>query len=331
MKPYDFIAIGDITTDAFIRIKDASVTCDVNKEACKLCVNFGDKVPFESVHVVRAVGNAPNAAVSAHRLGLQSGLISHIGDDQNGRECLDTLQKEGVSVEFMKTNPGLETNYHYVLWYEDERTILVKHQEYPYSLPDIGSPKWIYLTSLGENSLPYHMEIIEYLKMHPETKLAFQPGTFQMKLGLEKLGELYKHTEVFFCNVEEAKRILNITEEINIEELLKKMHETGPKLTVITDGPRGAYAYDGEHGWFMPPYPDPQPPFERTGAGDSFASTFTAALALGKSVPEALQWGPINSMSVVQKVGAQEGLLTREALETFLKNAPSDYQPKVII
>jgi sugar/nucleoside kinase (ribokinase family) len=53
-------------------------------------------------------------------------------------------------------------------------------------------------------------------------------------------------------------------------------------------------------------------------------------LALGKTLPEALMWGPINSMSVVQHVGAQEGLLTREKLEEYLADAPADYRPQKI-
>ena len=80
----------------------------------------------------------------------------------------------------------------------------------------------------------------------------------------------------------------------------------------------------------MPPYPDPKPPFERTGAGDAFSSTFVVALALGLDIPSALRWAPINSMSVVQYVGAREGLLTREKLEEYLAKAPKDYEPKKI-
>ena len=75
----------------------------------------------------------------------------------------------------------------------------------------------------------------------------------------------------------------------------------------------------------MPMYPDPAPPVDRTGAGDSFSSTFTTAIALGLSPAEALAWGPINSMSVVQEIGAQKGLLTRAKLEEYLKNAPPEY------
>jgi sugar/nucleoside kinase (ribokinase family) len=51
---------------------------------------------------------------------------------------------------------------------------------------------------------------------------------------------------------------------------------------------------------------------------------------LGKTVAEALSWGPINSMNVVQHIGAQEGLQTREKLEEFLANAPDHYKPQKI-
>jgi sugar/nucleoside kinase (ribokinase family) len=106
------------------------------------------------------------------------------------------------------------------------------------------------------------------------------------------------------------------------------MRERGPNIVCITDGPNGAYTYDGDTIWFIPMYPDPQKPVDRTGAGDSFSSTFTASLALGHDIPTALSWGPINSMSVVQQVGAQAGLLPLNKIEEFLANAPENYKPQ---
>ncbi len=331
-KKIDFLAIGDTVTDAFIKLQDASVHCDINHTQCILSMKFADKIPYKSVEIIKAVGNSANAAVSASRLGLNSGLITNLGGDENGKDCLKELKKQGVSTKYVARHRGMETNYHYVLWYEDERTILVKHQEYPYVFPKIKAPKWLYLSSLASNSYEYHVQIAEYLKKHEEVRLAFQPGTFQIKLGFEKLRDLYKHTEIFFCNVEEAKRILGRPEQdyIGIKELLIEMRGLGPKIICITDGPKGAYAFDGKDAWFMPPYPDPKPPFERTGAGDAFASTVTVALALGKPLNEALMWGPINSMSVVQHTGAQKGLLTQKMLKAFLEKAPADYKPRKI-
>ena len=327
MQSFDLVAVGDITTDAFIRLKDARVNCDINQENCLICMRFGDKIPYEFVEVVRAVGNGPNAAVSAARLGLSSATVTNVGNDQNGKECVESLEKDRVATDFVTTHAEMPTNYHYVLWYEDERTILVKHAEFNYHFPEnLPAPKWLYLTSLASNSLPYHEQILQYLVAHPEVKLAFQPGTFQMKLGYEKLKELYARVEIFFCNKDEARLVLKTPGEEDVRKLLSGIRALGPKIIIITDGPKGATAFDGADTWFMPMYPDPKPPLERTGAGDAFASTVTSALALGKTLQEALQWGPINSMSVVQEIGAQKGLLSREALEKYLAEAPESYR-----
>lgn len=331
-QQYDFIAIGDITIDAFIKLKkeDAKITEDPKTGRKKLEMNFGEKLPYEDVTIVNAVGNSPNAAVSAYRLGLRSALVSNLGHDRNGKDCLDQLRREGVDTDFVKVHEGKLTNYHYVLQLGAERTILIKHEDYPYVLPNFPlPPRFFYFSSIGEKGLQLHYDIAEYLKEHPETRLAFQPGTFQIRLGVEALKELYAHTEIFFCNKEEAQEILK-TDESDMKELLKRIRDLGPTIPVITDGPNGAYALEGDIAWYMPMYPDPKEPVSRTGAGDAFASTFTAAIILGENVPTALAWGPINSMSVVQHIGAQVGLLPREKLLEYLANAPEDYIPKQI-
>lgn len=329
MAKYDFIAIGDMVTDAFIRLEDPSAHVDVDRSVREICLRFGEKVPYKEVIVVPAVGNSANVAVSAARLGLKSALVSNIGDDYFGKECLAALKTERVGTEYITAHKGEKTNYHYVLWLGAERTILVKHEEYNYALPDIDSPKWIYLSSLAPNSLPYHGLIGRFLENHPETKFAFQPGTYQMKFGKEKMAYFYKRAEVSFCNKEESQRILETNEE-DIKKLLVAMRGLGPNIVVITDGTKGAYSYDGSDMLFMKPYPDQKPPLNRTGAGDAFSSAFVVALALGKDMRESLRWGPVNSMSVVQQVGARAGLLTREMLEGYLASAPADYEPSRI-
>lgn len=327
MEKIDFLAIGDIVTDAFIHIKDAEAYCDLDHENCKLCVRFGDKVPFESVTVCHAVGNSPNAAVAAARLGLNTALSAVVGNDDEGKICLDTLKKEGILTDYIGISDEFPTNYHYVLWYDVDRTILIKHalykREMPNNLPEIG---YIYLSSLGEGTEQFHYDIASFVAAHPETKLAFQPGTFQMKLGKEVLAEVYKNTEILFFNKEEAQRVLGTPDEHDVKTLIKNLHNLGPKYVVITMGPDGLIGSDGESFYQLPIYPDIAAPLERTGAGDATSATITSALALGKSFEEALLWGPINSMNVVQHIGAQEGLLKREKFDEYLKNAPANYK-----
>ena len=328
-KPLDIVAIGDIATDAFIRLEKADVHCKINTSDCEICMPFGDKIPFEYVKVIKAVGNSANAAVSSARLGLNVALITNIGDDQNGKDSLVELHKNNVSTSYIKINKGKPTNYHFVLWYGADRTILVKHTDYEYVLPKFTEPKWIYLSSLSSTTFPYHMAIADYLDTHPNVRLAFQPGTFQMKLGLQELKRIYQHTDVFIVNLEESQKILSSTSR-DIKVLLKGLADQGPHLVLITDQANGAYMFDGEHYYFMPIYPDPKPPLERTGCGDAFASTFMSALCMGKSPLEALTWAPVNPMSVAQFVGAQEGLLTHQQLEWWLERAPADYKVKEI-
>ncbi|MEI6494764.1 MAG: hypothetical protein WCO03_01745, partial [bacterium] len=73
----DFVAIGDIVIDAFIKLKEAHVSEGVNHENKEICMRFADKIPYESVDVINAVGNSPNAAVAAARLSLKTALISN--------------------------------------------------------------------------------------------------------------------------------------------------------------------------------------------------------------------------------------------------------------
>ncbi|MDO8521666.1 MAG: carbohydrate kinase family protein [bacterium] len=322
---YDFVSFGDITTDCFIKLKEARVTCDLNDENCMLCVRFGQKIPYESAAEIRSVGNGPNAAVSAHRLGLKSAIVTNLGDDENGEHCLKALQKERISTEFVRVHKGSRTNYHYVLQYESERTILIKHEEYKYELPAFGkAPRWIYLTSLSKTSLKYQLAIAGYVHRN-NVRLAFQPGTFQMELGTKALAPVYLATEIFFCNKEEAQKILE-TKEVDLKKLLSGIRALGPKIAVITDGPKGAYIMDDSGAYSAPMYPDPMPPINRTGAGDATSSTTVAYMMMGMTPQESLLRGIINASDVVQHVGAQAGLLSKAKIEKFYQNRPPEFK-----
>lgn len=330
-KQLDVLAIGDVVTDVFVKLLDDRATTYENDQGKWLAMPFGTKIPFDHSEIIEGVGNAANAAVSFSRLGLDSGLVSNVGSDVYGREIIAALHKNKVDTRFVHINHAKLSNYHFVLWYKEERTILIKHEEYDYEWPSFRPsdiPKWIYFSSISKNALDnYHDHIADWLNENPSVKLAFQPGTFQLEAGAERLAALYRRTEILVVNREEAVTVGGGNRD-DINDLFNRIHELGPKVVVITDGPAGAYASDGQNRYKMPPYPDPAPPFERTGAGDAFASTFVAALIRGSNIEGALQWAPINSMSVVQKVGAQKGLLSEKELSELLKNAPEWYKPE---
>ena len=331
MGQIDVLAIGDVVTDAFIKLLDDRAYTFENDHGKFLSMPFATKIPFDRAEVIEAVGNAANAAVSFARLGIKSGLVSNVGGDAHGRDILKSLHDKGVDSRFVIVNPNKTTNYHYVLWYKEERTILIKHEEYDYHWPrfrEIDIPQWVYFSSISKNAIDhYHDLVSDWLKDNPEVKLALQPGTYQLEAGVERLKELYARTEVLVLNREEAVQVTGGNYD-DIHDLMNRLHGYGPKIVCITDGPAGAYASDGENRYKMPPYPDPAPPFERTGAGDAFASTFVAALIKGNTVEGALQWAPINSMNVVQNTGAQAGLLKENDIEKLLESAPEWYKPE---
>lgn len=331
MRQIDLLCVGDIAIDVFIRLKDTSAHCTVNHGTSELCMRFASKIPYESATEIPAVGNSVNAAICGSKLGLYTGIITNLGKDLRGADCIRTLKKHNVETKYVSIHKGIETNYHYVLWYGSERTILVQHKEFPYVFPEISvAPKWMYISSLSKHSIEYHKYILGYLNEHPEVRLAFQPGTFQIEAQLEIIGAFYKRADVCSMNVEEAKRVLRLTGDQNIKILIEKIHALGPKIVMITNGMKGAYMSDGKDIYFISAYPDPKPPLERTGSGDAFSSTFVSMLIQGKTPEEALSLAPINSMSVAQYIGPHHGLLTLDELLRLKASAGESYQIKKI-
>jgi sugar/nucleoside kinase (ribokinase family) len=329
-KQLDVLVVGDVLTDAFIKLLDDQAWTSHGDNGPILSMPFGMKVPFDHAEVIYGVGNSSNAAVSLTKLGHSAGLVANIGSDDGGRDILRAYHDHGVDTRFVHVNHDKKTNFHYVLWYKDDRTILINHEHYEYQWPRFKPhdvPKWMYLTSIGANTLEYHDEIAEFLAQNPNVKLLFQPGTFQISTGAERFARLYEHTELVVINREEAVLITGGSHE-DMHDLLNRMHKLGPKIVAISDGPNGAFVSDGENRFTMPLYPDPAPPVERTGAGDAFASTLLAGLLHGLTLEDAIRWAPINSMNVVQHVGAQSGLLNTEQIMELLRNAPEWYKPE---
>lgn len=322
---YDLVSIGDATMDVFIGIDDANVMCDLNTENCKLCFNYADKIAAKSVDFIIG-GNAINAAVGARRLGHTSAFLSSIGKDDTGKQIQDVMVKEGVSTDYITVVEDQPSNYSVVLNFQGERTILVHHvpREYVWNVTE--PPQWFYITSMGHGYEAIYDKVVDMAKTQ-HVNIAFNPGTHQLKSGLDVLKPMLAVTNILFLNKEESAQLLGIENHPTLIELLHGLHELGPKIVVITDGKEGSYCYDGENAYQMGIYDGPI--VERTGAGDSFGTAFTVAIMEGKTVPEAMQWGNANSTSVVSKVGPEAGLLTQEGVQEYIaKN--QNVQPIVL-
>lgn len=317
---FDLISIGDCVIDTFIPLTDAEISEDSGSR--KLILRYGDKIPVgPSVSLV--AGNAANNAVGASRLKLKTAIYTHVGnakEDESDDRIKNKLKKEGVDTRYVTETNNLPSNHHIVLNFKGERTILIYHQPWKYNLPDLETAKWVYFTSLGPSFVDSDIvaQVINYLE-RTHTRLLYNPGTFQIKLGVKKSARLLSLTELFIVNKEEAKIILGYKEsdEVNIRKLLKGLTDLGPRLVVITDGGEGSYGYDGEKYYKLGVFPAKL--LEMTGAGDAYATGCLAALFHGKDLAQSMRWGAANGAAVTEEIGPQAGLLTYNQMQEKLK------------
>lgn len=314
-RAYDIICIGDAGMDAYVGIHDASLLCNINKTDCWFCLNFAEKIPISELRFTLG-GNGCNVAVGSARLGLKSAFYTIVGTDSTGKRILEKLEHEGVSLEYVKIKKNSKSNYAVALVYKTERTILSYHVPRVYALPKFSESQWIYLTSMGEGFEKPYAQILSQLKNN-KARLAFNPGSRQLRAGRKTLDPIFKRTSVLFLNKEEGCRVLEKESGYSIEKIAKELHELGPEMVVITDGSRGAVGYD--EGKIVMQEVFKAKAKEKTGAGDSFATGVVGALYYGKDLKEALSWGAANSASVVEYVGPQKGLLTKQKILSRIK------------
>ena len=148
-KPLDVITIGDSTIDTFIKIHDATIECDINREECKICVRYGDKIPVDSI-AQSVAGNAANIAAGIATIGLSCAVYTNLGDDSQGELIKKTLTAKGVIADYIQTQKGMHSNMSVILSFKGERTAFVYHQPWFYHLPKLVPSKWVYFTSISQ-------------------------------------------------------------------------------------------------------------------------------------------------------------------------------------
>lgn len=317
----DLLSIGDASMDVFVTPVETETLCRLDTKESLICFSYGDKIPVKELNFSIG-GNAANNAVGTRRLGVNSAALLTLGTDEIGDQIFTKLADEGVDTSFVSRQEGA-SNYSSAITYGGERTIFTykvpKKYVFPASMPNVP---WVYLTSMAENFADFYEELITWLDQNKEVKLAYNPGSRQLRAGVNALMPILKHSYIVYINRKEAEMITGFASSQGKEkELLKKVSDLGPKIPIITDGSGGSFVYNGTD--FLKAGVLPVDAYERTGAGDAFGSGCIAALIQGKDFNEALIWGTINSASVIGYVGSQKGLLTKEALPEWLERAKS--------
>ncbi|MCL4353841.1 carbohydrate kinase family protein [Patescibacteria group bacterium] len=317
---FDLIVIGDAKIDAFLSIDSNNEHFRLNKETDELCVKLGDKAFVDSIKILPG-GNASNVAVSISRLGFKAAIIAEVGTGVFSEKVIKNLEKENVSTDLLKIT-DVNTCLSLVINYQSERTVLSERieKENDFDFNNI-SADWIYITSLSKKWTNAYEKALHFAKTN-NIRIAFNPGTAQLDGGFPLIAEIIKNTEILFINKEEAQRIL-LSRNANfsgksVEDFLLEIQKIGVRNVVITDGANGSYLID-EFGRTFRKKEEEHEVINRAGAGDSYASGFLAAILAGKDPQVAMEWGSQNAISVISKVGAQAGLLTREEMEERAK------------
>ncbi|MFP4372680.1 MAG: carbohydrate kinase family protein [Halanaerobium sp.] len=269
-------------------------------------------------------GGLAITAVGLARLELNPELISVIGDDFFGDYIFDNLQSEGINLKNIEKVKNGATNITAAFVYNNDRGFITKMG----SLADINKIHKKIISLFKQKKVSHFHSILEYddrimflLKKAKANGIRTSlvtgwEGVKKHKENTEYLVTLFEVTDYFFCNLLEAKALTSLEKK---EDILYKFNQWGVQA-VITLGAEGAVAIsrngqicsvDSLEVDFLDP----------TGAGDSFAAGFIAALEKGYDIREALELGVYCGAKSTEKIGGTTAFPGWKEVESEMRRA----------
>lgn len=318
-RPMDLIAVGRLCID--------------------LNANETGRPMEETMTFTKYVGGSPaNIVIGAARLGMTTGFIGKIADDQMGRFIRTYLQKNGiddsqVSVDHTGAVTGLafteirSPQECSILMYRDNVADLLLDTE-GISEEYIRQSKALLISGTALAQSPSREAVflaLEFARKHNVTvffDLDYRPYTWKSDA----------ETAVYYnLAAEKCDCIIGTREEFNMMENLYNVTDADDratasrwfshqaKLVVIKHGGSGSISYtaDGQShrsGIF------PAKVLKTFGAGDSYASAFIHSLMQGAGVSESMRRGSASASIVISRHSCSDAMPTLEELEEFLQN-----------
>ncbi len=343
----DVITIGSATMDVFVESDDANIVSvyTKNKKSEFMSYPYGAKVEITDF-TSKVGGGGINTAVNFANLGYNTSAIFKIGDDIYSDGILESFKNKKVDLSNIVQDSNLSTGFSIILVsFQGDRTVLAHRganaqlKKSDINFDAIKNAKLLYIAPLNGDSTKVLDDIANFAREN-NVFVCFNAGSSSLKKGFNYLKEILENANIVVMNKEEASLATQIqvrpdtreekfSEELihpDIKEMFNKLKVGESQIIVITDGGKGAYAYDGEDYYYCPVFEGPV--VSTLGAGDAFASTFCAALGrTNKDIGKALMYASVNSAGVVSEFGATQGLLTFEQIEEKLKlNQSYTYQ-----
>lgn len=302
------ITVGAAVQDVFLSHSPALAPVCESPERCFQRLELGAKADVNQIHFSTG-GGATNAAVTFARQGHQVQFMGVVGHDPAGQAVLDDLDREGVGTQLVAFSEKYNTGYSVLLLAPNgERTILTyrgastHYHPNDFSLRDVQAD-WLYVSTLAGQMDT--LSVLFHAAKERGMKICFNPGKKELAQR-ERLIGLLQDVDVLTVNKEEMQQLV---EGQDLPSLVRHGLHVAP-VVLVTDGTNGSIASDGKTVVRAGMYED-APAIDRTGAGDAFASGFLSHWAAGASLRDAVVFASANSSSVVTKVGAKAGILTR--------------------
>lgn len=320
---YDVVTVGSSTEDIFV---DTELHELISKKKHFIGYPAGSKILVHEINFFSG-GGGSNTAVSFSRLGLKTAYIGKLSNDITSKKILEEFNNEGIDfLGSIEENKGGACSI-ILDSLEHHRTILIYkgvNDELDFKEIDLKFyTKWFYFSSMLSKSFESQKKLARFADSYG-IKIAYNPSEYQVKGGIRFLKEIINRSEILILNKEEAKLLLGFKEDKNIpvKELALMISKEGPKIICITDEDKGAYCFDSYEKKFYYLMPHNIKVTERTGAGDAFASGFTAGIIKGKSTEFSLQLGATNAEAVIQNYGAKNNLPTWDEAMGIIAKRP---------
>lgn len=343
MEPVKIFTIGSATFDIFVKPTDQAILAMTRPQTSEkwLCLKYGGKVKIDTVTETFG-GGAANTAIAFSRLGLEAYFVGKVGADYGDR-VIENLEHDKVHTYYARKTKDDKTGFSTIInTLDGDRTVLgyaganrlFTAKDLP--LDRLAEADWIFLNHISGDSAGILAAVTRLMDRHPRIGLAWNPGYEQLSAGLKRWEKLLRHTDLLFVNKEEAALFSGrhfhpaaIRQEVpgchvhtrhsflppyadDVTEIMMEFFKYGVKTAIVTDGRNGSQASDGKRLYFCPVITTKR--VDTLGAGDAFASGFTAAVIADKDLKTALKSGTINANSVVSQYGAQAGLLPKDTL-----------------
>ncbi|MBU1164743.1 carbohydrate kinase family protein [Patescibacteria group bacterium] len=335
-KSFDVITIGGVVRDLSFWSKAGrffNTPQDLTAQKY-LAFEYGAKVGIDEAFITFG-GGASNSATTFAKLGLKTAVLTRVGDDTDGESIIDNLSQNKVNTSLVQKDKQKPSGFSFILSTDKkERDHVVfafrgasENIEIDHNTLKGISSQWFYITSLRGEGWKKLLTNAFSIAREKRIKIAWNPGSTQLQAGKKVLEKLIKQTEVLILNKDEAielalsglsfgrKTPTHLNKPLYLLNILK---DWGPKIVVITDGKKGAYAYEGKK--IIKVLPLNRKVVDTTGVGDAFGSGFITSLIYKPGdIKEALRWANLNSNTVVTQPGAQGGILTKNQMHTLLK------------